>query len=92
MNKILDLRFVIGVFFTIVGILLLGYGLAGYSHPGEVNLNKAAGWGWPPEGSSINRWCGILFGIFGIAMIILSFVKNADDDLLEAQHERPGKK
>jgi len=27
MNKLFDLRFVIGIFFLIIGILLLGYGL-----------------------------------------------------------------
>lgn len=66
MNKILDLRFVIGVFFTIVGLLLLGYSF--------INDNEAS--------SSINLWCGIVFAAFGVLMIILSFVKDANDELI----------
>jgi hypothetical protein len=66
MNKILDLRFVIGTFFTIVGIMLLVYGLSST----ETAIR------------SVNRWCGITFTIFGISMIILSFVKDADDEIL----------
>ncbi len=65
-NKILDLRFVIGVFFTIVGLLLLGYSF----------MNDA------DTASAVNRWCGITFEIFGVAMIILSFAKDADDELI----------
>jgi hypothetical protein len=67
MNKILDLRFVIGAFFTIVGLLLIGYAIT--SSEGAAQ--------------SVNRWCGITFTIFGISMIILSFVKDADDEILE---------
>jgi len=66
MNKILDLRFVIGVFFTLIGLLLVGYSFMGSLENGQ----------------SINRWCGIIFSVFGIVMILLSFVKDADDELL----------
>jgi uncharacterized membrane protein len=66
MNKLLDLRFVIGLFFTIVGIMLLVYGL------------MASG-----DGNSLNRWCGIVFIIFGVFMIILSFQKDASDEILD---------
>jgi hypothetical protein len=66
MDKILDLRFVIGAFFTIVGIMLLVYGLTSDA----VAIR------------SVNRWCGITFTIFGVSMIILSFVKDADDEIL----------
>jgi hypothetical protein len=66
-NKILDLRFVIGAFFTVVGLLLIGYSFVG---------DDAAA-------HAVNRWCGITFTIFGISMIILSFVKDADDELTE---------
>lgn len=65
MNKLLDLRFVIGVFFSILGILLLGYSF----------IN-------PTEGESVNRWCGIIFLVFGLIMVILSFGKDAHDELL----------
>lgn len=64
-NNILDLRFVIGVFFTIVGLLLLVYS---FMPDGET-------------AQSVNRWCGMVFGIFGIVMIVLSFTGNADDEL-----------
>lgn len=67
MNKLFDLRFVIGSFFSIVGLLLLIYGLA----------SKVR------EGQSINSWCGVLFLVFGVLMILLSFRKDAHDELLE---------
>jgi hypothetical protein len=69
MKKILDLRFVIGVFFTLVGLLLLGYSF----------------WEADETGRSINRWCSIAFTIFGIIMILLSFVKDANDELLKEE-------
>ena len=67
MNKIFDLRFVIGSFFTIIGILLLVFSF----------MNSAG------MQQDINRWCGIVFTLFGIFMIILSFRKDAHDELLE---------
>lgn len=67
MNKLFDLRFVIGSFFSIVGVLLLVYSLA----------SKVR------EGQSINSWCGVLFVVFGVLMILLSFQKDAHDELLE---------
>ena len=67
MNKLLDLRFVIGVFFTALAVLLLGYSFfaAGLSD----------------DAKSINRWCGSLFLVFGVLMIIFSLRKNAHDEL-----------
>lgn len=56
MKKLLDLRFVIGVFFTVTGILLTGY----YFISGSA-----------PE-AAVNLYCGIAFIIFGIIMIIAS--------------------
>jgi uncharacterized membrane protein len=67
MNKLFDLRFVIGAFFTVIGILLLGYSFISAAE----------------EHISINRWCGLIFLVFGIFMLILSFGKDADDELLE---------
>lgn len=81
MNKILDLRFVIGVFFTLVGLLLFGNS---FTDPAEFNLDRAAGWAYKDH-SSINRWCGIAFVIFGVIMILLSFVKDANDELLKKE-------
>jgi uncharacterized membrane protein HdeD (DUF308 family) len=63
MNKLLDLRFVIGMFFTVIGILLLIHGLT--------------------AGEDVNRWCGVVFTVFGVLMIILSFRKDASDEILE---------
>ena len=69
LNKLFDLRFVIGSFFSIVGILLLIYG---FLIETEASRN-------------INRWCGIVFLLFGIVMIILSLQKEAHDELLEEE-------
>ena len=64
-NKLFDLRFVIGSFFSIVAILLLAYGFF-------IETEGA---------KEVNRWCGIFFLIFGIIMILLSFRKDAGDEL-----------
>lgn len=69
MNKLLDLRFVIGVFFTLIGLLLLLQGFLSDSG------TEGAG--------SINRWTGAVFAAFGVVMIVLSFGKEAHDEILE---------
>ena len=69
MNKLFDLRFVIGSFFSIVGVLLLIYGFL-------IETEAAR---------DVNRWCGAFFVIFGIIMIILSLRKEAHDELLEEE-------
>jgi hypothetical protein len=61
MNRLFDLRFVIGIFFTAVGLLLLGYGFLNHTHDMQV----------------INRWCGGIFSVFGILMILFSFRDSA---------------
>jgi predicted tellurium resistance membrane protein TerC len=66
-NKLFDLRFVIGSFFLIVGILLVIYGFL-------IETEHAR---------KINKWCGITFSVFGIIMIVLSLQKEAHDELLE---------
>lgn len=60
MKKLFDLRFVIGCFFLIVGLLLLFYGF--FTSEND---------------QSVNRWCGIIFTLFGVTMILLSFKNNA---------------
>ena len=67
MSKLFDLRFVIGSFFTVVGILLLIYGFVSKENNAHI----------------INFWCGGVFTLFGIIMIVLSFGKDAHDELLE---------
>ena len=57
MNKLFDLRFVIGLFFLIVGLLLVAYYLYGH----RVNHQK------------VNLVCGGIFIIFGAGMIGLSY-------------------
>lgn len=69
MNKLFDLRFVIGAFFTLVGILLLLYGF--------LSQNQSV--------QAVNKWCGSVFTVFGILMIFLSFGKDAHDELLEKE-------
>lgn len=65
MNKFFDLRFVIGIFFLAVGILLLIYS---FTNP-------------TVEHAAVNRWCGIGFMIFASVMIALAFGKNPKDEL-----------
>ena len=73
MNKLLDLRFVIGIFFTVIGLLLLFQGFIAAD---------------TTEGSNnINRWTGVVFGAFGILMIVLSFQKDAHDEIIEEPKE-----
>jgi len=73
LNKLFDLRFVIGSFFLIVGILLVIYGFS----------NETG------QAKNINRWCGTSFSIFGIVMIVLSLQKEAHDELLEEENRVP---
>ncbi len=65
MNKFFDLRFVIGVFFLAVGILLLVY-----SFTNETVLHAA-----------VNRWSAIFFIVFAIVMMVLSIDKKPEDKL-----------
>ena len=65
MNKFFDLRFVIGVFFLVVGILLLIY-----SFTNETVAHAA-----------VNRWSSIFFIVFAVVMIILSIDKKPEDKL-----------
>lgn len=67
MKKLLDLRFVIGVFFVVMSILLLGYTF----------LSDAT----TDDARTVNRWCGAVFGVFGLLMVVLSFGKDAHDEL-----------
>lgn len=60
MQKLFDLRFVIGLFFLVIGILLTVY-----------SFIKAD--------TSINRICGMIFMVFGIAMLMLAKKKNDTD-------------
>ncbi|HSQ44929.1 MAG TPA: hypothetical protein VLM16_08025 [Ginsengibacter sp.] len=65
MKKLLDLRFVIGIFFAVVGTLLLIYDLT-------TAQNKSMD-------TSVNTWSAILFLAFGIVMIVLSYTNKIND-------------
>ena len=60
MNKLVDLRFIIGFFFFLIGMLLLGY----------ILFDSRT-----IDSNTINFSCGLLFTTFGLAMIFLSFLK-----------------
>ena len=66
MNKLFDLRFVIGAFFVVVSILLFIHRMVNGEDP-----------------QHINKWCAVAFAGFGVIMIALSLVKDADDELIE---------
>ena len=70
-NKLFDLRFVIGAFFSIVGLLLL-------IHSFTVSTTD--------HHESVNRWTSIVFLVFGILMIIFSLQKDAADEMLEDEN------
>jgi hypothetical protein len=73
MKNIFDLRFVIGLFFSIIGIMLFIYSFIS-------EQNKA-------NAETLNRWCGAGFAAFGILMIILSLRQDATDEILKEDVE-----
>lgn len=66
MKKLLDLRFVIGMFFLIVGALLCFYHFVGVKNA-EMS-------------TAVNIWTGIVFVVFGALMVFLSYSHIAEDD------------
>ena len=69
LNKLFDLRFVIGIFFLIIGLLILVYSF----------------FIEPESAQNINRWSGFIFALFGVLMVVLSLQKDAHDELLEEE-------
>ncbi len=65
MNRLFDLRFVIGLFFLVVGLLLFGYSF--------ISPNIAA------NGKDVNLWCGVFFILFAVVMLLLSFRKKPEE-------------
>lgn len=63
MNKLLDLRFVIGLFFAIIGLLLVIYFL----------MDTKEG------PAKVNAVCGGLFIVFGLGMILLSYKSDKEE-------------
>lgn len=69
LNKLFDLRFVIGMFFLVIGLLILVYSF----------------FVEPEAAQNTNRWSGFIFALFGVLMVALSLQKDADDELLEEE-------
>lgn len=69
MNKLFDLRFVIGLFFFVIGILLLLY-----------YFIAAKG---IDQRSDVNLWSGLAFVLFGILMLLMSRNKVDNNDAAE---------
>lgn len=67
MKSVLDLRFVIGAFFVIIGCMLMMYGFTS----GDMAAKK------------INGWCGGGFFIFGAFMLLLSLKNGQHEDISE---------
>jgi uncharacterized membrane protein HdeD (DUF308 family) len=57
MKNILDLRFVIGLFFLLVGIFLLITSFVVHPSGGKTEV--------------VNLWSGIVYIVFGIVMLVL---------------------
>lgn len=66
MKKLFDLRFVIGVFFLTTGTLLLIYH---FISPTKTEMSP-----------SVNQWSGLLYVVFGIFMVGLSYAKDISED------------
>ncbi len=66
MKKLLDLRFVIGVFFVSVGVLLMFYHFFG-----KTNTEMS---------TTVNIWSGIVYFAFGVFMIVLSYGRKLNDN------------
>jgi len=62
MNKLFDLRFVIGIFFIVIGAILIVYGF----------LSKQL--------TTVNEWCGVMFLVFGLFMLLLSIRKPSNGE------------
>lgn len=57
MKKLLDLRFIIGFFFLLVGLCLFA---------GSFMMRPDLG-----KSESVNRWCGLLYVLFAAIMLVL---------------------
>ncbi|MDE3235119.1 MAG: hypothetical protein KGO81_04115 [Bacteroidota bacterium] len=64
MKKLLDLRFVIGLFFLLVGGLLLVYYLL------NTDITQ----------TSLNLKCGSVFVVFGMSMVALSYFSKIEEE------------
>jgi hypothetical protein len=59
----MDIRAPIGGLFTLLGLMLAGYGLLGDGSHGAATLSA---------GTNVNLWWGLAMLLFGIVMLLLS--------------------
>lgn len=59
----LDIRAPIGGLFTLLGVMLAGYGLFASGSGGASDLSS---------GTNVNLWWGLVMTIFGVAMLLLA--------------------
>lgn len=67
MKRLLDLRFLIGILFSVYGVILVIYGAV--SHP----VTQTVHW-------NIDFWWGILSLVFGLVFIALSRIPEKQDE------------
>ena len=60
---LLDLRFPMGLFFSALGLLLAGYGVAGDQAVYQSSL-----------GINVNLWWGLVLFAFGLGMLVLAYM------------------
>nr|WP_294993676.1 hypothetical protein [uncultured Sediminibacterium sp.] len=66
MKKLFDLRFVIGLFFLSMGVILIGYYFLT-----DINLEMHL---------TVNKWSGLVYLIFGVVMLRLSYSSSDPND------------
>ena len=59
----LDIRAPIGGLFTLLGVMLAGYGLFASGSGGASDLSS---------GTNVNLWWGLVMVVFGVIMLVLS--------------------
>ncbi len=59
----IDIRYPIGLFFSIIGCLLFAYGISTMHNPGLYEKSL---------GVDVNIWAGLLIFLFGLVMLALS--------------------
>lgn len=72
MKNILDLRFVIGLFFLLLGIFLFVTSFVSHTTTGKTE--------------TVNFWCGIVYVVFGVFMLIL-WKSGGREDIKELDEE-----
>ena len=74
----LDIRLPLGLLFTIIGVLLAGYGLVADASIYERSL-----------GINVNLWWGLAMLLFGAAMLVLARRRQVLPGPVDAQRDAP---